>query len=143
MKRAIAYLYYKFDKSNSGAGDAVTAIQFCAIIILHLMPLVWICDALFKTYIFESFINLVQNDNVWLRRLVLIPLAILPMYIFIYFLLRHNKAKLSEGYREIESLSVPEKKRKDVLYVTYLIGTYIFLILGLVSPSWIAWIRSW
>lgn len=140
--RAIIYIYYRIKKVNPNYGNGIIAIQFSFIILVHVIPLVSIFDEVFLTNLFTSFDNLTKNDDVVTRRMIKLPILFAPLFIAIYYFLDKNKERIEQGCKRLESMSKDERRRKSRYLWFYIIGSFVFLILGVTSSSWVQWFKG-
>lgn len=130
----ISYIYYKLDYKEA---VSILAIQFSAIVIIHLFPLIAIGDVLFDFHIMDVVDNFVQHENAFVRRLVYIPILLSPIYIVVYILLNKNKDKILEKCRVFEDALDRDLKRRNIILFVYILCSAIFLIAGVSSSFWI------
>jgi len=137
MLNAIIYLYYRIRKLNPNSKNIVISVQFLFIAIIHLMPLIQILDFLLGSNVFVNFWNLVVNDDVVTRRMIKLPLIILPLWLPIYFFLRKNNEKILERCLKLESLPKDILIKKNFNLWMYIVFSFIFFILGIMSSKWV------
>src|SRR5690606_15196936 len=137
MMNAIIYVYYRIKKINPNYEIIVISVQFLFIAVIHLILLIWILDEIFQSSLFRNFWGVVENDDVVTRRMIMLPILILPLWIPIYLFLRKNNERILEGCKKLESMSKEEKRKKNLFLWLYIIGSFAFLILGMTSSGWI------
>lgn len=142
MMSAVIYIYYRIKKINPNYGNGIIAIQFSFIILVHVMPLVSIFDEVFLTNIFTSFDNLTKDDDVVTRRMIKLPILFAPVIIAVYFFLNKNKERIEQGCKKLESMTKDERRRKNRYLWLYIIGSFLFLVLGVTSSEWIPWSKA-
>lgn len=138
----ISYLYYRIKKLNPHDGDIAVSIQFTGILVIHLMPIVWISDQIFDTFLFDSFWSLAEHDDVVARRMIKLPILLFPLWLGVYLFLRHYKEKIEEGVKKFELMSKKERKRKNLYLWLYIVGSFVFLLIGISSSDWVPTLKS-
>ena len=134
---AIIYVYYRIKKINPNYENIVISVQFLFIVVIHLMPLIQILDVFFGSKVFENFWNLVADDDIVTRRLIKLPLLILPLWLPIYFFLFKNNERILEGCKKLESMPRKVLRKKNFYLWLYILSSFLFLALGITSSDWV------
>ena len=133
----IIYIYYRLKRINPNYGNLIISIQFSAIILLHLMPLISVLDEFFDMKISGIFWNLVKDDDVITRRLIKLPILFSPLFLGVYFFVHKNNNRIIEGCKKLELLPKKDLRKKNFYMWIYIILSIIFLNLGITSSGWV------
>ena len=134
----IAYLYFrlceyfKTGDLNFQRNNALIATS--GLILINLGTLLFFINNIF--YHKQSLLDTILSGNGFLDKFVILPLAMSPIFLFVYWLVRKKQKNKIESFRSEPS---EIRKKKGLMVVLYIIITIVLFLLSIFSALFIHW----
>ena len=132
----IAYLYFrlceyfKTGDLNFQRNNALIATS--GLILINLGTLLFFINNIF--YHKQSLLDTILSGNGFLDKFVILPLAMSPIFLFVYWLVRKKQKNKIESFRSEPS---EIRKKKGLMVVLYIIITIVLFLLSIFSALFI------
>ena len=128
------FKYYRNEYDNL-TSNLNTLINIGGLATMNLFAMALFIQRLSNT----RFLNFLISHGDFTNRLIIIPLAISPIFLFFYFLYRKKKQNILLEFDKIEQMEGKEKKKFKNYVITYIVFSIIFLLTSITSPLWLKW----
>ena len=130
MIRLYCYIFYKLKKHYGKKGDAFAV--FGGIFLMHFITLL----NLLAPFSFPNHAQLFVQQDIAVRRFVIIPSVYIPILILIFIYYKVNKKKIEFYWQEFEQLENQERKAMNRSFKAYILLMAIAMILSFFYLGW-------
>lgn len=108
-------------------------ITFCFAMIIHLKTVEYFLDS----FVFNgSLVGHFMSFDKFTQRFIYAPLVTIPIFLLVYFYYKKNKKKIDEKLKFFQLESELEKNKGRMKIITYLVTSFILLVLSFTSSKW-------
>lgn len=123
--------YYSYPNKMDSKRHAFIIIG--AILLIHVLSILLIVSSIVDFNVF----NIIRIDYGVIDRFIVIPIATLPFYIFIYAYFKKNKELINNSFSQFDNEDIVARKKKGIFVILYFVATILFLIASITSSSWL------
>jgi hypothetical protein len=84
-----------------------------------------------------NFLAFLDKYNPIIRRFVVWPVLMAPIYLAIYLFSRFKKHEIEKHMMEFKNVSIENNRRGTIKVLSYLILTLFILLASITSPAWL------
>ena len=131
------YLFYRmttyYNYKNPKEKRIHAFIMIGAIIVIHILSIILFLSTLLRI----NLMAFLEPFNPVVRRFIILPILILPVYLLIYLYTRLNAQTIDTKLKIFKLESNQNRKRGTRLIFIYLIISILILLASMTSPIWI------